>query len=299
MNKKIWIYGKTYSIDTKNPRNNAGVVREIREALKDVDVCFDILFDDPDSIRLLFLYDFDEDLVFGDEDEPIKELMAVLTGEDTEDYKIKYPIVNSDVAEEVRTFKWLKERYEKNNRYYGGDELELCGIYCTATHMVVKIKFINMKKRKNNKLFLCGFVYDTAQMSADDIKAEIEKNFEDYYHGKAVIADLKIEDNKVELCLQRSFKDKSVEALLPYDNIGYEKDPLIFCIDQDFLLGSRLEGNVCKEKIGGVGFGYYYTDQVSYFTDIYKKNCKLLKVRKPKNVMFKGTNDSITFTLTY
>lgn len=298
MKKKIWIYGKTYSINTKNPRKNAGVVREIRSALKEVDVSFDILFDEPDSIRLLFIYDFDENLVLGDEDEPIKEVMAVLTGEEAEDRKIEYPIVNSSVAEEVRTFEWLKECYEKNNSYYGGDELELCEVCCTATHMVAKIKFKDMKKR-NNKLFLCGFVYDTAQMSADEIKAEIEKNFEDYYHGKAVIADLKIEDNKVELCLQRSFKDKSVEALLPYDNIGYEKDPLIFCIDQDFLLGSRLESNVCKERIAGVGFGYYYTDQVSYFTDIYKKNCKLLKVRKPKDVMFKGTNDSITFTLTY
>ena len=156
-----------------------------------------------------------------------------------------------------------------------------------------------MKKKTNDKLFLCGFVYDTAQMSADEIKADIEKNFEEYYHGKAVIADLKIEDSKVELSLYRSFKDKSVEYSLPYKNIGYEKDPLVFCIDQDYLLGSRLEGNVCKEKIGGVGFGYYYNNQVSYFTDIYKKNCRLLKVRKPKDVMFKGTNDSITFTITY
>lgn len=155
------------------------------------------------------------------------------------------------------------------------------------------------KKKKIIKLFLCGFVYDTTQMTADEIKADVEKHFEEYYHGKAVIADLKIGDDKVELCLQRSFKDKSVEELLPYDDYGYENDPVIFCIDEDFLLGSKLKGNVCKEKIRCVGFGFYHTDQVSFFIDVYKKNCKLLNVRKPKEVKFKGTNDSITFTLTY
>lgn len=147
---------------------------------------------------------------------------------------------------------------------------------------------------KNNKIFLCGFVYDTTQMTAEEIKADIERHFNEYYGGKAVSVDLKIEDSKVDLTMHRCFNDN---VGLPYNTFGGGTFPSIFCIDQDFILGNRLEGNVCKESNGGYGFGYLGSDYEEDFFDIYRKNCKILKVRKPKKLDFKGTSESFTFSI--
>ncbi len=149
----------------------------------------------------------------------------------------------------------------------------------------------------NKKIYLCGFVYDTADMSAQEIEADIEKNFEDHYHGKAVIANLKIEEDKVEMCLYRTFPEE-IAAHLPYGRYNSILGAEIFCIDEDLILGSRLEGNVCKARTGPVGFGYYYSDTVDIFIETYEKNCCLLDVRRPKDVKFLGNTNMIRWCMT-
>ncbi len=152
--------------------------------------------------------------------------------------------------------------------------------------------------KKNKKIFLCGLVYDTAEMSAQEIEADIERRFNEFYKMEAVKVELKIEDNKLEMCLHRSFPEK-IEVHLPYGRYNSIMGPEIFCIDQDLILGKRLEGNVCKAKTVPVGFGYYYSDAVDYFVKVYKKNSRLLKVRRPKDVQFSGNKDMIRWCMEF
>lgn len=143
----------------------------------------------------------------------------------------------------------------------------------------------------NKKIFLCGRVYDLNTLSELKIQEDIQKRIDIFYGGQNKgLATVKIENEQISIEVLRHFED-SVPS-----HISYGEDS-IFCIDSDLLLGNGIEESVLVEKPQCVGFGYLYSWPVREFLDLYKKNCKLLGIPKPKTVNVYIDNKRLLFNI--
>lgn len=297
MVKKILIFGKMYNISLDDPRENSGVIRKVRKELKehvDGHADFDILYSEDGTIILLFLYDIDDNDV--NVNVVPADILRFWTGEGYTG-SLKYPIVDKH-GETI--YEEAQRTYEKNNKHYGGSDVHVISTIITSTMMSVVLKFDYkpLKDKIMKKIFLCGQIYDLAKTTAREIQNDIQKRINEFYggHSDRALAAVKIEDGKVDIEIRREYVN-DVEECLPY-NTFFNDEHNIFCLDSDLLLGRKFKDTRLMVDPGGVGFGYYYSWSVSEFIQLYKDNCKLLKVSKPKKMEFTGSKKSIRLTLT-
>ena len=89
---------------------------------------------------MIFLFDYEDDDVGGD-NAAFSDFIRFLTGDGLPDFKLKYPIWKKQDGVEYITAKRLCELYLKNNRYYGGDDIEAIDIDATPTMLKIDITF--------------------------------------------------------------------------------------------------------------------------------------------------------------
>ena len=148
--KRLLIYGKMYSVTLGETASNDKVVRDIRAELteqEDIDVGFAMMSDSYNTLTLLFLYDVDEEIL-GGEDNTVGDFIRFLTGDGLPGVDLKYPICTGKDVPEFTSADRLNELYEKNNNFFGGDNIEDLVMIASPTMLKINIKF---KEKENEK----------------------------------------------------------------------------------------------------------------------------------------------------
>ena len=91
---------------------------------------------------MIFLFDYEDDDI-GGENAAFSDFIRFLTGDGLPDFKLKYPIWKKQDGVEYITVERLCELYLKNNRFYGGDEIEAIDIDASPTMLKIDITFKN------------------------------------------------------------------------------------------------------------------------------------------------------------
>ena len=143
ISKKLLIYGRMFAVKLDGVSPNDETVRAVRERLMDYEeefIDFGVIVNSKNQLSLLFLFDYEDDDI-GGENAALSDFIRFLTGDGLPDFKLKYPIWKKQDGVEYITVERLAELYLKNNRFYGGDEIEDVEMYVSPTMLKVDIKF--------------------------------------------------------------------------------------------------------------------------------------------------------------
>ena len=143
ISKKLLIYGRMFTVKLDGVSPNDDMVRAVRERLMDYEeeyIDFGVIVNSKNQLSLIFLFDYEDDDVGGD-NAAFSDFIRFLTGDGLPDFKLKYPIWKKQDGVEYITAKRLCELYLKNNRYYGGDDIEAIDIDATPTMLKIDITF--------------------------------------------------------------------------------------------------------------------------------------------------------------
>lgn len=143
MTRECLIFGGMRDICLTDSFGNENLILQIREELKEKmpgENSFDILVADDGYVYLDFLYDKRDSIHC---DEPvIADITRLLTGEGIDDFKLVYPLIDNDKkGSTIFKLNGLISIYQKNNKAYGGDDVEIEDIHITSSHMLVIMKF--------------------------------------------------------------------------------------------------------------------------------------------------------------
>jgi hypothetical protein len=143
ISKKLLIYGSMFTVRLDEVSPNDDMVRAVRERLMDYEeefIDFGVIVNSKNQLSLIFLFDYEDDNVGGD-NSAFSDFIRFLTGDGLPDFKLKYPIWKKQDGVEYITVERLCELYLKNNRFYGGDEIEAIDIDASPTMLKIDITF--------------------------------------------------------------------------------------------------------------------------------------------------------------
>lgn len=143
ISKKLLIYGRMYTVKLDGVSPNDEMVRAVRERLMDYEeeyIDFGVIVNSKNQLSLLFLFDYEDDDI-GGENAALSDFIRFLTGDGLLDFKLKFPIWKKQDGVEYITVERLCELYLKNNRFYGGDEIEAIDIDASPTMLKIDITF--------------------------------------------------------------------------------------------------------------------------------------------------------------
>lgn len=143
ISKKLLIYGRMFAVKLDGVSPNDETVRAVRERLMDYEeefIDFGVIVNSKNQLSLIFLFDYEDD-DFGGENAAFSDFIRFLTGDGLPDFKLKYPIWKKQDSVSYISAKRLCELYLKNNRYYGGDDIEAIDIDATPTMLKIDITF--------------------------------------------------------------------------------------------------------------------------------------------------------------
>lgn len=143
ISKKLLIYGRMFTVKLDGVSPNDEMVRAVRERLMDYEeeyIDFGVIVNSKNKLSLLFLFDYEDDDI-GGENAALSDFIRFLTGDGLPDFKLKYPIWRKENGVSYISAESLVGLYEKNNRYFGGDEIEDVEMYVSPTMLKVDIKF--------------------------------------------------------------------------------------------------------------------------------------------------------------
>ena len=143
ISKKLLIYGRMFTVKLDGVSPNDEMVRAVRERLMDYEeeyIDFGVIVNSKNQLSLIFLFDYEDDNVGGDNG-AFCDFIRFLTGDGLPDFKLKYPIWKKENGVEYITVERLAELYQKNNRFYGGDEIEAIDIDASPTMLKINITF--------------------------------------------------------------------------------------------------------------------------------------------------------------
>lgn len=143
ISKKLLIYGRMFAMKLDGVSPNDETVRAVRERLMDNEeefIDFGVIVNSKNQLSLIFLFDYEDDDI-GGENAAFSDFIRFLTGDGLPDFKLKYPIWKKQDGVEYITVERLCELYLKNNRFYGGDEIEAIDIDASPTMLKIDITF--------------------------------------------------------------------------------------------------------------------------------------------------------------
>ena len=143
ISKKLLIYGSMFTVRLDEVSPNDDMVRTVRERLIDYEeefIDFGIIVNSKNLLSLIFLFDYEDDDIGGD-NAAYSDFIRFLTGDGLPDFKLKYPIWKKENGVSYISSESLVELYRKNNRYFGGDQIEDVEMYVSPTMLKVDIKF--------------------------------------------------------------------------------------------------------------------------------------------------------------
>ena len=143
ISKKLLIYGRMFAVKLDGVSPNDDMVRAVRERLMDYEeefIDFGVIVNSNNQLSLIFLFDYEDDNVGGDNG-AFCDFIRFLTGDGLPDFKLKYPIWRKENGVSHISAESLVGLYQKNNCYFGGDEIEDVEMYVSPTMLKVDIKF--------------------------------------------------------------------------------------------------------------------------------------------------------------
>lgn len=143
ISKKLLIYGRMFAVKLDGVSPNDETVRAVRERLMDYEeefIDFGVIVNSKNQLSLIFLFDYEDDDI-GGENAAFSDFIRFLTGDGLLDFKLKFPIWKKQDGVEYITVERLCELYLKNNRFYGGDEIEAIDIDASPTMLKIDITF--------------------------------------------------------------------------------------------------------------------------------------------------------------
>lgn len=141
--KKLLIYGRMYTVKLDGVSPNDDMVRAVRERLMDYEeeyIDFGVIVNSKNLLSLIFLFDYEDDDVGGD-NAAFSDFIRFLTGDGLPDFKLKYPIWKKQDSVSYISAESLVGLYQKNNCYFGGDEIEDVEMYVSPTMLKIDITF--------------------------------------------------------------------------------------------------------------------------------------------------------------
>lgn len=143
ISKKLLIYGRMFTVKLDGVSPNDEMVRAVRERLMDYEeeyIDFGVIVNSKNQLSLIFLFDYEDDDVGGD-NAAFSDFIRFLTGDGLPDFKLKYPIWRKENGVSYISAESLVGLYQKNNRYFGGDEIEDVEMYVSPTMLKIDITF--------------------------------------------------------------------------------------------------------------------------------------------------------------
>lgn len=143
ISKKLLIYGRMFTVKLDGVSPNDEMVRAVRERLMDYEeeyIDFGVIVNSKNQLSLLFLFDYEDDDI-GGENAALSDFIRFLTGDGLPDFKLKYPIWRKENGVSYISAESLVGLYQKNNCYFGGDEIEDVEMYVSPTMLKVDITF--------------------------------------------------------------------------------------------------------------------------------------------------------------
>ena len=143
ISKKLLIYGRMFTVKLDGVSPNDEMVRAVRERLMDYEeeyIDFGVIVNSKNQLSLLFLFDYEDDDI-GGENAALSDFIRFLTGDGLPDFKLKYPIWRKENGVSYISAESLVGLYQKNNRYFGGDEIEDVEMYVSPTMLKIDITF--------------------------------------------------------------------------------------------------------------------------------------------------------------
>ena len=105
---------------------------------------FGVIVNSKNQFSLIFLFDYEDDDI-GGENAAFCDFIRFLTGNGLPDFKLKYPIWKKENGVSYISSKSLVELYRKNNRYFGGDQIDDVELIASPTMLRVNIYFKETK----------------------------------------------------------------------------------------------------------------------------------------------------------